>query len=158
MDDNQRNNNDPYDPTTYSMGIPSVNLDNYIPNHRIVHFDLKGAPPKIGYIKKVITLAKQLGATGLLLEYEDMFPFTGPLASITAGNAYSKSDIEEILLFAKANELEVIPLVQTFGHVEFALKHEKFADLREVPESPQALCPSNNDSVRFIETMIDQVC
>lgn len=85
------------------------------------------------------------------------FYISGPLSSITAGNAYSKEDIEEILSFAKSNELDVIPLVQTFGHVEFILKLKKFADLREVPESPQALCPSNNSSLDMVETLIDQV-
>ena len=49
----------------------------YIPSHRIVHFDLKGAPPSIDYMKKVVTISKELGATGVLIEYEDMFPWTG---------------------------------------------------------------------------------
>ncbi|KAK6621635.1 hypothetical protein RUM44_001442 [Polyplax serrata] len=149
--------NDMYDSTLYSMGIPAVDLDSYVPKQRLVHFDLKGAPPKVSYIKKVIALSKQLGATGLLMEYEDMFPFWGPLSTLAAGNAYSKSDIEDILATAKANDLDVIPLVQTFGHVEFALKLKKFADLREVPESPQALCPSNNASLDLVENLIDQV-
>lgn len=81
----------------------------------------------------------------------------GNLAPIAAGNAYTTAEIEEIQQFAKENDLEVIPLVQTFGHVEFALKLEKFASLREVPESPQALCPSNNGSIQFVESLIDQV-
>lgn len=50
-----------------------------------------------------------------------------------------------------------MPLVQTFGHVEFALKLKEFEHLREVPESPQSLCPSLNESISFIETMITQV-
>ena len=49
----------------------------YIPQHRIVHFDLKGAPPTIDYMKKVVVMSKELGATGVLIEYEDMFPWTG---------------------------------------------------------------------------------
>lgn len=50
-----------------------------------------------------------------------------------------------------------MPLVQTFGHLEFALKLEEFEHLREVPESPQSLCPSLNDSVNFVDAMIEQV-
>ena len=49
----------------------------YIPEHRMVHFDLKGAPPSMDYMKKVVRMSKQLGATGVLIEYEDMFPWTG---------------------------------------------------------------------------------
>lgn len=142
------------------MGVPFVNVDTknpYIPAKRVIHLDLKGAPPKVSYLKRLFPLLKTLGATGLLIEYEDMFPFHGSLADITAHNAYTKEQIQEILQAAKDNDLEVIPLVQTFGHLEFALKREGFAHLREVPESPQALCPSLNQSLDFIETMINQV-
>jgi hypothetical protein len=49
----------------------------YIPQQRIVHLDLKGAPPSIQYIRKVLTMSKTLGATGVLVEWEDMFPWSG---------------------------------------------------------------------------------
>ena len=49
----------------------------YVPQQRIVHLDLKGAPPSIQYIKKVLTMSKSLGATGVLVEWEDMFPWSG---------------------------------------------------------------------------------
>ena len=69
-DMNQRLNQD-YIPFNQKKQTP------YIPEHRLVHFDLKGAPPSIDYMKKVVTLSKKLGATGVLIEYEDMFPWTG---------------------------------------------------------------------------------
>lgn len=129
----------------------------YVPPHRLVHIDFKGAPPKLLYLQKLFPLIKRFGGTGLLLEWEDMFPWSGNLSPLAAGNAYSKADIREILKMAAANELEVIPLIQTFGHVEFALKLPDFTHLREVQESPQALCPSYNASLRFVEQMVDQV-
>ncbi|CAH0385394.1 unnamed protein product [Bemisia tabaci] len=104
----------------------------YVPQQRLVHLDLKGAPPKVKYLKDLFPLFKDLGATGLLLEWEDMFPFTGQLASLAATNAYTVDEVTTILKLASENDLEVIPLVQTFGHVEFALKLEQFARLREV--------------------------
>ena len=60
----------------------------YIPPQRIVHFDLKGAPPTVDYIVKVLTISKELGATGVLLEWEDMFPWSGRFVTfpITSSN------------------------------------------------------------------------
>lgn len=139
------------------LNIESQQSQPFVPHHRLVHIDFKGAPPKLLYLQKLFPLIKRFGGTGLLLEWEDMFPWSGNLSPIAAGNAYSKADIKEILKMAAANELEVIPLIQTFGHVEFALKLPDFAHLREVQESPQALCPSYNASTKFIEQMIDQV-
>ncbi|KAJ8964554.1 hypothetical protein NQ314_004855 [Rhamnusium bicolor] len=114
--------------TEQQLGIPYVNLDTknpYVPKKRIVHLDLKGAPPIIPYFKKLFPLIKTLGATGILL--------------------------------ADDSKLEVIPLIQTFGHVEFALKHAEFVHIREVVGSPQALCPSRNSALDFIKEMVNQV-
>ncbi|XP_058824095.1 hexosaminidase D [Topomyia yanbarensis] len=127
------------------------------PLQRLVHLDLKGAPPKISYLKRLMPIMKTLGATGILLEYEDMFPYSGALSSIAAKNAYNKDEILEILKTAFALGLTVIPLVQTFGHLEFVLKLQEFQHLRELDDAPQALCPSQNSSMIFLEEMLDQI-
>ncbi|XP_071881752.1 hexosaminidase D isoform X2 [Anas platyrhynchos] len=99
---------------------------------RLVHLDLKGAPPRAAYLRQVLPLLRTLGATGLLLEYEDTFPYTGPLEPLRAPHAYSRQELQELLGLAKEQGLEVVPLVQSFGHMEFVLKHKEFAHLREV--------------------------
>lgn len=106
--------------------------------NRVVHLDLKGAPPRVSYYEDFFPLIRSLGATGILMEYEDMFPFSGPhLQDLPAYNAYSESDIQRILQLATNNGLEIIPLIQTFGHLEFLLKLQKFSELREVQKYPQ---------------------
>lgn len=124
---------------------------------RLVHLDLKGAPPKVTYFEKIFPLMKKWGATGLLIEYEDMFPYWGDITDIASEFAYSKECIASILQLAEDNGLSVIPLVQSIGHFEFVLKLEKFRSLREVPNYPMALCPSNSDSLLAVCMMIDQV-
>ncbi|XP_011921383.1 PREDICTED: hexosaminidase D isoform X4 [Cercocebus atys] len=124
---------------------------------RLVHLDLKGAPPKVSYLSEIFPLFRGLGANGLLIEYEDMFPYEGSLRLLRAKYAYSPSEIKEILHLAGLNELEVIPLVQTFGHMEFVLKHAAFAHLREVGPFPCTLNPHEAESLALVGAMIDQV-
>lgn len=88
---------------------------------------------------------KDAGANAVLLEYEDQFPFWGVLQPMTSPTAYSKDDLKAILDLARIHNFEVIPLVQTFGHLEFALKLDEFRHLREVDQFPMAICPSKND-------------
>ncbi|XP_064633784.1 hexosaminidase D-like [Lineus longissimus] len=125
--------------------------------HRLVHLDLKGAPPKISYYEKLFPLLHQLGATGLLVEYEDMFPYSGELEVLACKDAYRKDEIEKFKSLAETNNLLVMPLVQTFGHFEFVLKHDKFRHLREVPNYPMALCPALEESFKLVCDMIGQV-
>lgn len=56
--------------TEQQLGIPFVNLDTknpYIPKKRIVHLDLKGAPPRISFLKRLLPMLKNMGATGIML-------------------------------------------------------------------------------------------
>ncbi|XP_067570717.1 hexosaminidase D isoform X1 [Pseudorca crassidens] len=124
---------------------------------RLVHLDLKGAPPRVCYLSEIFPLFRALGANGLLIEYEDMFPYEGHLRLLRAKHAYSPSEIKEILHLATLNELEAIPLVQTFGHMEFVLKHEALAHLREVALFPNTLNPHKAESLALVGAMIDQV-
>uniref|UniRef100_A0A8D2I1Z1 Hexosaminidase D n=1 Tax=Urocitellus parryii TaxID=9999 RepID=A0A8D2I1Z1_UROPR len=124
---------------------------------RFVHLDLKGAPPRVSYFSEIFPLFHALGANGLLIEYEDMFPYEGRLRLLRATHAYSPSEVTEILRLARLSELEVVPLVQTFGHMEFVLKHAAFAHLREVAPFPNTLNPHEAESLALVGAMIDQV-
>ncbi|CAI9587916.1 unnamed protein product [Staurois parvus] len=126
-------------------------------NRTLVHLDLKGAPPKVSYLAEVFPLFSCLGANGLLIEYEDTFPYYGELLPLQAAHAYSPQEIREILRLAQLHNLEVIPLIQTFGHMEFVLKQKEFSHLREVPEYPNSLNPHKEESLQLLKLMIGQV-
>uniref|UniRef100_A0A6I8SDM2 beta-N-acetylhexosaminidase n=1 Tax=Xenopus tropicalis TaxID=8364 RepID=A0A6I8SDM2_XENTR len=114
--------------------------------------------PSVGFQHgQVLPLFSALGATGLLIEYEDTFPYYGELLPLRAPHAYSPQEIREILRLAQSCQLEVIPLVQTFGHMEFVLKHKEFAHLREVEAFPNTLNPHKEQSLPLVQAMIGQV-
>lgn len=51
----------------------------------------------------------------------------------------------------------IIPLVQTFGHMEFVLKHEQWRHLREEEEYPSSMCPTNSDTMPLIRSLLKQI-
>nr|XP_019938742.1 PREDICTED: hexosaminidase D [Paralichthys olivaceus]XP_019938743.1 PREDICTED: hexosaminidase D [Paralichthys olivaceus] len=126
---------------------------------KLVHLDLKGAPPRSEYLHELISLFSQLGVDGLLVEYEDTFPYEGELKLLqaTAQPAYSREEVLSMQVFARSKGMDVIPLVQTFGHMEFVLKHRSMWGLREVPHCVGTLNPHAEDGVRIVMEMLRQV-
>ncbi|KAK5850432.1 hypothetical protein PBY51_001313 [Eleginops maclovinus] len=126
---------------------------------KLVHLDLKGAPPRVGYLHKLIELFSQLGADGLLVEYEDMFPYEGELQLLQSKQhpAYSREEVLSMQEFAKSKGLEVIPLVQTFGHMEFVLKHGPLSSLRETAPCIGTLNPHREEGLQLLMEMLKQV-
>lgn len=127
-----------------------------VPPERLWHLDPKGGAPLVPFIEGMMSLAARAGATGVLLEWEDMFPFTSPLAELSAHNAYSLKDVARIMQAAKGAGLSVIHLVQSLGHMEYALKQQKWADLRE-GESPGEACPTNPGTARLVLEAVEQI-
>ncbi|KAL3079080.1 hypothetical protein niasHS_014862 [Heterodera schachtii] len=123
----------------------------------IVHFDLKGAAPKPHYVKELLPFIKKLGFTEILMEYEDMFPYSFGLSVLRRKTAFDEMTTKQLKESANAIGLNIIPLIQTFGHFEFALKHQEFSSLREDPNWMDTICPSNERSIWLIREMISQI-
>ena len=45
----------------------------------LVHIDMKGGPPTLDYLLQLLPMLRSWGATGILVEWEDMFPYSGIL-------------------------------------------------------------------------------
>ncbi|KJH50131.1 hypothetical protein DICVIV_03768 [Dictyocaulus viviparus] len=145
-------------PDSNDVNYPHLNTNGkFIPHRRIVHLDLKGGAFKPEFFTEMFRYLNRIQATGVLIEWEDMFPYTGTLSKAVNGNAYSLEHVEFILNEAKRYRLEVVPLVQTFGHLEWILKLEQFAHLREDSRFPQVICFAEKEAWNLITDMIDQV-
>ena len=60
---------------------------------RLVHLDMKGGPARPGHLVQLLPVLAEWGATGLLLEWEDMFPWRGRLASIGRQEAFTMQQV-----------------------------------------------------------------
>uniref|UniRef100_A0AAU8KYZ5 beta-N-acetylhexosaminidase n=1 Tax=Sogatella furcifera TaxID=113103 RepID=A0AAU8KYZ5_SOGFU len=136
-------------------------MENRYGNNVLIHLDLKGCPLKIDYLENLFPKIREWGATGLLVEWEDTFPYSGRLVNIGSANtpskAYSVEEVGRIADLARKNELDLVPLVQTFGHLEFVLKHPEWRHLREVSKYPSSMCPSHPEALELVTTMLDQI-
>jgi len=123
----------------------------------LVHLDLKGAPPTMDYLCGLLPLLRKWGATGLLVEWEDMLPWGPPFEDLRHPDAYSEADLRRFADKCRALKLEVVPLVQTFGHMEFVLKHRRFASLREESDNFMDLCPEASGAPALARALLAEV-
>lgn len=113
----------------------------------LIHIDMKGGPPTVPYLLSLLPLLRSWGATGILVEWEDMFPWSSPLQMLARDGAYSRDNVQAILSAAAHHGVEVVPLIQTFGHLEFLLKHPEWRHLREMEDFPNSMRPFDNEGL-----------
>lgn len=121
-----------------------------------IHLDLKYTMPRKGYLLEWVKRLPELGINAILLEYEDKFPFE-KYPFIRAEGHFTPDELREFLAAARQSGVQVIPLVQTLSHLEFALAHDELADLREGPDIPTQICPSKPEAVSFVKDLLSEV-
>lgn len=67
----------------------------------------------------------------------------------------TKADMQKLQATADAEGITIIPLIQTYGHLEFLLSQPSLAHIREEQHLPDQLCPLNPDSLAFAKALID---
>ena len=125
-----------------------------------MHLDLKGAPPVFDFLMRYLeflTTRFEFLVTGFVLEFEDMFPYEGHLASVASPKAYSREQIQYLVSFLKGRKLKIVVLVQTFGHLEYVLKRSRFMDYREQPDNPISICSLRKGAIQLIGSLLKQV-
>ena len=123
---------------------------------RGIHLMLASQMPTYEYIKTFIKRLSRYKINTILLEYEDKFPYEKhPI--IKHPLSFTKEQIIELLTIAKENYIEVIPLLQSFAHVGYILKHDEYSHLREVKNNPYQYCVSNEGSLSLFKDMASEI-
>jgi hypothetical protein len=115
------------------------------------HLDLRIQVMKMDALKKFAKKLSESGINTLVMEWEGTFPFEKhPL--IPNRYAYTKDEIKSFISYCGTLGIDVIPLQQSFGHVEYILRHERYKDLREDQKDYSQVCPSEEEGDRKLFT------
>ncbi|MBN1676773.1 MAG: family 20 glycosylhydrolase [Kiritimatiellae bacterium] len=123
---------------------------------RGIHLDLKGLPPTPKRLIELLDLLATARINCVLVEWEDMYPWA-TYPELRCATAYSRATVDRFLRRAGELGIEVVPLVQSFGHMETVLCRKRFAHLREVPDHVGDLCPSRPESGAVVLAMVEDV-
>ncbi len=113
------------------------------PPRLIAHLDFKGLRQHPSLILERLEMLASWGYQGILVEYEDVFPYRENTFSDRKREIWSPAFLEDFLSTARSCGLEVVPLQQTLGHLEYALRWEVFAKFRVPGEHPGTLNVEN---------------
>ncbi len=123
---------------------------------RGVHLDLKGCFPTYAYLESFVRRLGAFKINTILIEYEDKFPYRRH-PRIALDYALTGVQIRGLASIAARNHIQIIPLLQCLGHVEYILKHKEYAGLRELPEEVSQYCPSNPASFTLFTELADEI-
>lgn len=128
--------------------LPVRGLQLMIEKIHQLHFDS---------IMPLLRSAARHKLNALLIEFGDRFPFEGEHRVVAARDALTRPQLRQIVDEARDLGLEIIPLVQCMGHLEYLLQHEQYADIREEDQVRAQLCPSNPRSLTVWTELTEQI-
>ncbi len=104
----------------------------------------------------VFEKAAELKLNTLLLEYGDRFPFKKHRA-VRAPSALSEAEVAMLMEQARLKGLEVIPLQQCLGHMDYLLKHAAYGGISEEDDHRDQLCPLNPRGFEVFTEMASEI-
>lgn len=124
---------------------------------RSMYYDLRQTFPSPDNLVNYIREMAAYKINTLVIEYEDKLPFHKHPELTDSESALTMSQFEEMQRIAYQNFIEMIPLQQSFGHLEYLLKHSKYRHLREIPEAVGEVCPCKEESFNVVAQLLDEM-
>ncbi|MDF2698480.1 MAG: N-acetyl-beta-hexosaminidase [Haloplasmataceae bacterium] len=108
----------------------------------------------VDYMKSVIRKQALMGVNSIMLYTEDTYEVEGlPYFGYMRGR-YNKEEIKAIVSYAKIFDIEIIPCIQTLGHMEQFLRWSSSFNLRD---NDRVLLVDNPETYVFIEKLISSL-
>ena len=116
----------------------------------------RGPVPSIAYQKQQVQRFAELKLNVYVPYFEQMLEFRSHPLLAPRGGAITRGEMEELIEYAAARHVMVIPQQQTFGHLHHLLKHELYAPLAETPHG-HVLAPGQPGSLAFVRDVFAEI-
>ena len=125
---------------------------------KAIHLDMKAMIPRADFALELLNILAEQGVNAILLEFEDKFPFeTTP--AMHHKSAWSKDEFRAFAAHAKKCGIEIIPLMQSIGHLDYLLKHPEYSHLRDGGggSTTYQWCLADEKSYELWQAMTDEI-
>ncbi len=138
------------DALEYKKPIPACEIVDFPSmSYRAVHFDIKHHLDHLKYYYESIDRLARYKINAVVFEYEDKLGYEKQ-PEVASPQAISLKEMAALTQYARDRFIEITPLVQGLGHASFILKHEKYADLRELRYNTWAFCPKDEGTYKVL--------
>ncbi|MBV7529679.1 beta-N-acetylhexosaminidase [Chitinophaga sp. sic0106] len=113
------------------------------------HLDLRIQVMKLPALKQFALQLSRHGINTLVMEWEASYPYQQH-AVIANQYAYTREQVKEFIRYCDSLHLDVIPLQQSFGHVEYILRHARYKALREDQKDYSQVNPIREEACKAL--------
>jgi hexosaminidase len=127
-------------------------------NIRGFHIDLRIQVMTLHALKNFAKELACFGINTIVMEWEASYPYEKH-ATISNELAYTREEIQLFINYCQQIGIDVIPLEQCFGHVEYILRNDRYGHLKEDRKDISQVCPlkTKADSSLFADLFADMV-
>lgn len=108
------------------------------------HLDLRIQVMKMPALKAFSKKLSENGVNTLVMEWEATYPFKDH-QMIANRYAYTREEVVDFINYCNGINIDVIPLQQSFGHVEYILRNYRYKDQREDQKDYSQVDPLKED-------------
>jgi len=113
------------------------------------HIDFRCEVMTMPALKDFAKELSEMGINTIVMEWEASFPYRKH-ATISNKYAYSEEEIKSFIEYCESLSIDVIPLQNCFGHVEYILRHDRYAHLKEDSKEVSQICPVKTEECKVV--------
>ena len=115
------------------------------------HLDLRIQVMTMPELKAFALKLSRNGINTLVMEWEAAYPYEKH-SVISNRYSYSREEVKSFVAYCNSLDIDVIPLQQSFGHVEYILRHYRYKDLREDQQDYSQVNPLKEELCKSLFT------